>query len=329
MLVLGAAAGGGAACGEGYGPGGGGGQPPVTVRSPSRSDGGGPSFPLPVDAGVSCDRPLEPTVSEGACAVDAGPRIRCNPLTNGNCVDGAVCDFSVSTGEFRCLSSGKAPLCGRCGEGAEGPICAAGTTCRGGAGVCARFCCTHADCGAGSCIPQPPSPVGICDAVGVDRLRTFGVGEHGGGPRPEARALCDLPAKGPFAGDCVRLGGEVLCHPVSNEGCEPGATCAVIPGGFRCLPDRAPPATTDPDAGAAAGAGRIPPGTLCGACDVADVGGPTCTAGLHCVNGSCARFCCWDDDCGGAPCDRTFFGALGVGVCISTAGAEGSAGAAP
>jgi uncharacterized membrane protein YgcG len=396
------AASGTAGCGEGYLDASEvGGQAPTFERSPSQAGAGGVTFPTGGGAGEACFVPETPTMSAGACLGvwnQSTSRVRCNPLTNEGCVDAEVCDFSASAGVFRCFPSGSTELCGACSEGLLGPFCAAGSTCRGGLGRCTRFCCGDEDCGGGegACVAEPPSPLGICQAVSATRLSTFGVGERFGAPRLDARPRCDLPTPGPFPGACVAILGGATCNPVTNEGCPAHTACDVVPTGFACLPirgrrDRLPstpsfegvgqvpfpdelpglhPSPANPPKpspagaggeggqggessfGGAAGAGGeagsggasseggaggeaavYPAGSLCGACDDADVGGVTCGAGLHCVNGACARYCCWDDDCGGTSCDRSYFGTLGVGVCLVEApaeagGAGGEAGAA-
>jgi hypothetical protein len=175
-----------AGCGEGFAEQAAG-QAPVFVRSPSRSAGGSPSFPQPDAGSPACTAPATPLVSAGACVPNDAPRVLCNPITNLGCLEDSICDYSVSAGSFRCFPPAAQPLCGACDERAPGPFCAQGSTCRGGLGLCTRYCCVDEDCGGGgTCVLQPPAPLGICDAVDTTRLATFGVGEFGGTPRLDA-----------------------------------------------------------------------------------------------------------------------------------------------
>lgn len=101
----------------------------------SLCDGSAPSGP-------TCEVP-EVAPSNGSCYTGGA----CNPVTNEGCTDGAGCD--ISNDGFQCFPPpADATLCGAC-DPSSGPFCGPGTTC---ADKCARFCCTNADCGCGTCV---------------------------------------------------------------------------------------------------------------------------------------------------------------------------------
>jgi hypothetical protein len=108
-----------------------------------------------------CTVPASPH-SGGSCvttvaANDAGTGIECNPVTNEGCAAGDNCDANTdSNGNligFVCYSGDTQTVCQSC---AQSDLCAVGTTCftldsTGTEAVCAQYCCTDADCGAGKC----------------------------------------------------------------------------------------------------------------------------------------------------------------------------------
>jgi hypothetical protein len=172
--------------------------------------------------------------------------ILCNPVTNDGCTDGAACDFTQDpdTGQnngFDCYAGpNDATVCQACDLMAVmAPFCAGGTTCfavtPGAAmGACAKYCCTDADCGSGTCQTMGPtgplfaaatslgvcvasaaSPDGGADGGGTDGGGADGGGAGGGGaggggaggggagPIPLA---CTPPAVPPSMGSCVTVG---------------------------------------------------------------------------------------------------------------------------
>ena len=94
-------------------------------------------------------------------------------------------------------------------------------------------------------------------------------------------------------------GGALLqCNPVTNEGCMAGAEeCDLATGGvFQCF-------ASDPS-----------DAPICQMCD--EAAGPFCGAGMTCLgDGSCARYCCDDADCGSGKCDKSSEPG-NVGVCV-------------
>jgi len=128
----------------------------------------------------------------------------------------------------------------------------------------------------------------------------------GGQPYP-AELSCDAPPEPQAKGACVSIGGPLDCNPVTNEGCDGnGAACDINGFGFNfaCYPD-----------------GNVR--ALCEAC-----GAPNfCQAGLTCVNGTCAKYCCLDADCGSGTCTTGVFGAdPDLGVCAGDGPVGGGGG---
>jgi hypothetical protein len=118
-------------------------------------------------AGGADQNPYECTVpasphSGGSCvttvaANDAGTGIECNPVTNEGCPAGSNCDGSVDSSNnligFVCYTGDTSTVCDSC---TTQDLCGVGTTCvaltsAGTTAVCAQYCCTDADCGAGKC----------------------------------------------------------------------------------------------------------------------------------------------------------------------------------
>ncbi|MEP7125692.1 MAG: hypothetical protein ABJE95_32480 [Byssovorax sp.] len=100
----------------------------------------------PPDA--TCTVPAKPP-SDGACAPITA-MVACNPITNAPCTAGQACDVA-GTGAFKCYDpppANTAAVCAKC-DLAGGTACAGGETCDNG--ICVKYCCTDADCGAGKC----------------------------------------------------------------------------------------------------------------------------------------------------------------------------------
>jgi hypothetical protein len=95
---------------------------------------------------------------------------------------------------------------------------------------------------------------------------------------------CGVPQGAPSGGGCYAGHGEA-CNPLIND-CNGGYVCAFsnnYDGTYECFPG---PNTKG----------------LCDQCNYSQ--GPFCVAGLECLGqnyNQCARFCCTDADCGGAP----------------------------
>ncbi len=112
-----------------------------------------------------CTVPTTPP-SAGSCvttvaANDAGTGVECKPVTNAGCKTGQACDISAdmmgSVIGFICYDPpNDAKICETC-DGDKGPFCGGGLSCFSedqNTSVCAKFCCSDADCGAGKCVPD-------------------------------------------------------------------------------------------------------------------------------------------------------------------------------
>jgi hypothetical protein len=161
------------------------------------------------------------------------PAISCNPVTNAGCtmavgLGGAggsepqACDYTqdMNTGAingFTCyFPPNDAKLCDACDPTeASPPYCTGGTTCyptnaSGTTGQCAKYCCSDADCGSGTCMTTgsmgalfpPATMLGLCVA-GTSDGGTGGAASDGGASGPFA---CDAPAVSPSNGSCVTVG---------------------------------------------------------------------------------------------------------------------------
>lgn len=241
------------------------------------------------------------------------PKKPCNPVTNEGCSGGESCDLGPSG--FECYPPpNDAGICQPCGP-SVGAFCSGGLACIDG--VCMKFCCTTADCGAGVCdqkalasttlgvcllepmegevaplypiceVPAVPPSLGACVAFGE------------GAPRPDCKAL----ALGVSLGSCVPA--SLGCDPVTSGGCAIGSSCDKSTTGYLCFP---PPNTE----------------ALCDACD--NDNGLFCSPGSTCVSGRCARYCCEDGDCS-AEGFCTSRDEYGIGVCMEKQGNGGAGGA--
>jgi hypothetical protein len=129
----------------------------------------------------------------------------CNPVTNTGCPTGSSCDYDLNcagnTIGFSCTSQATVTTCGDCSTMPCGP----GTTCfytdtSMTTSVCARYCCTNADCGSsgkcdtGGMMPYfgPDAPqVGICVLLSPPD----------GGATGDF--VCSPPATPPSGGSCI------------------------------------------------------------------------------------------------------------------------------
>jgi hypothetical protein len=135
------------------------------------------------------------------CAVQCAPMDQCNPVTGNGCPS---VDFScelVYPGMFVCIPpyGVVSKLCQTCSYEMP-PYCGAGFRCLPGMSstVCARYCCTDADCGAtGRCELDPMKAFGAQLAVPGD---VVGVCVSTATPTD---AACDmLPEPPPSGGTC-------------------------------------------------------------------------------------------------------------------------------
>lgn len=111
------------------------------------------------------------------------------------------------------------------------------------------------------------------------------------GAAPPVEPTCDVPADPPSAGACVTLDDAITCNPVTNEPCGAGEACDTNGDGYECYE---PPNDA----------------VLCEECGDNNF----CAGGLTCA-GTCAKYCCTDEDCGAGICDFTTGVLGGVGVC--------------
>jgi hypothetical protein len=160
-----------------------------------------------------------------------GPGIQCNPVTNAGCIStsqgGAggssglgACDYTqdMNTGVingFVCFNPpNDAKLCDTCDATfSGGPSCAGGTTCEptdqaGNTAQCARYCCTDADCGSGTCVTSNSAgPLfAIAPALGLCMAGAGDAGAGGAGGAGTIVLSCDAPAIAPSMGSCVTIG---------------------------------------------------------------------------------------------------------------------------
>jgi len=112
----------------------------------------------------------------------------------------------------------------------------------------------------------------------------------------------DTEQEPPSGDPCAPEGGVWSCDPVTAEGCPgEGTACdhGVLGGiaGFYCYTD-----CTETEGAP---------------CMYEDNGGPWCAAGMTCLEGVCARYCCGSSDCDGDQCqpltlENVIGGALGT-----------------
>jgi len=81
---------------------------------------------------------------KGGCYVGLGS---CNPM-QPSCASGEACDFSQA-GQFVCYPPPNDASPGGYCNASTGPFCKNGATCVDG--ICKTYCCTDADCTAGTC----------------------------------------------------------------------------------------------------------------------------------------------------------------------------------
>jgi hypothetical protein len=136
------------------------------------------------------------------CTEACMPKDTCNPVTSAGCEAqaGSACDLGA-VGTFQCFPPpNEVALCETCTPGA-GKYCAPGMTCLFPVNRCARYCCTDADCGTGTCWHDATrifgAPLALAeDDVGVCVVKAPGAAED---PKP----ACEVPADPPSDGACV------------------------------------------------------------------------------------------------------------------------------
>ena len=133
--------------------------------------------------------------------------VPCNPVVGSECTaEGSACDNGLDG--FDCyVKPNTVGLCGKCDD--EKLSCANGLTCDlRGSRLCARWCCTDADCGdvVGSCDVSftRGGGVGICLAPVGDSSSSTSTGGAGGAP-PQQPVCEGIPDAPPSNGDCYKL----------------------------------------------------------------------------------------------------------------------------
>jgi hypothetical protein len=199
-----------------------------------------------VQSGCVLPPPLAP--SAGSCVSLGQPGYACNPVTAEGCdtAGGEACDFNGSA--FQCYGPpNELAACDSCpqGSGNDAIYCKAGLTCFGGGGACRRYCCDDGDCGPGSsCVAQPPTMLGVCDAGSTDAFAGFGppAGQGGaaGGPGCSggtcAHAACEKGNKlGADCSPCVAAvckGDDYCCSTEWDDQCvgEADSACSCACG---------------------------------------------------------------------------------------------------
>jgi hypothetical protein len=153
-----------------------GGSPEVDADGMGGEADAGADVPVeaPPTAGDCVADPLQ-APSGGECIKTGDPGYACNPVSGTPCdvLGGETCEYDGAG--FTCQAIGEtAQACRPCRLGLA-PSCAANFTCRGTLHRCSRYCCGDLDCGPGvPCVLQPPSKVGICQALSNRALQDFG-----------------------------------------------------------------------------------------------------------------------------------------------------------
>jgi hypothetical protein len=232
--------------------------------------------------------------------------------SDGELVDGDACCYEVrqTAGAGFCVPAPSGPA----GPGA-GPTSGTGTTTSGGCsgiiggdcGACVEpACCNEllactasqacVDCfNSGTCAGDSTTTQAD-QLVGCMAAAQCPGDSCGASPTPPP--LCSAPAASPSGGKCVMLGGQVLCNPITNEGCNAaaGEICDRGPsGGFQC-------------------AAHPLQNAICNGCGASG----WCELGHTCYVSLCAKLCCDDSDCDTGVCTLGAPIALSppVGICV-------------
>jgi hypothetical protein len=254
------------------------------------------------DPHIECVVDPIPSTSQGYCVTVDDEGYQCDPVTSFPCdvAGGEVCDFDGE--RFRCLPPpdfDHAAPCELCGDPYP-ERCVSGFTCLGLDGRCTRYCCDSYQCAFGElCVMQPPTSVGICQAMSDEILAGFvGTPHVGDAGVANYAAECNPPAD-PGEGSCVTVGSATFeCNPVTNAGCGVGETCDAVGEKWVCV-------SGTHDSG------------ICEACT------PTsCVAGATCIPSlGCLKYCCSHEDCTPGVC-HSYPGLGGLGTCREPMGPD-------
>jgi hypothetical protein len=138
------------------------------------------------------------TCLESNCTTECAPADYCNPVTAAGCISGSVCETAYP-GVFVCNNgmTMTAQACAMCNPDTF-EFCAPGLHCMVSARMCARYCCTDADCGgaAGSCVLDPTVTFGAPLTSPKDKVGLCLDATHA--------PLCGtMPVMPPSGGTCV------------------------------------------------------------------------------------------------------------------------------
>ena len=178
----------------------------TATTAPAVVTGAGPSSSMSTTGPVTSSTTGPASSSSGGSGA-----ILCNPVTNALCntANGEACDAN-NGGGFSCFPDGNVgSVCDSCNN-TNGPWCKPGHTCGAVENVCARYCCTDADCGDGMCTgkgnwSQTPD-LGFC--TGGNGGGAGGAGGAGGGSPVDPNAPACSPSKlgeEPSMGSCVTV----------------------------------------------------------------------------------------------------------------------------
>jgi hypothetical protein len=291
------------------------------------ASGGGGSGPV---TGASVSSTSSASSSHGAGGAGGAP-VSCDPAAP--CGDQS-CQCEACWAEPRCYAA-----CHDDGSCTPDEGCGC-QDCASGVAACSGFCLACGDelallakDGGGDPWFALPCPF-VAEGVPYDTLNSelegccqgscsaeCGLTCSGAGPAPPGCLDC-LTAACPIEVTECKTGAPIACNPVSGAPCDlsAGAACDawfLQPDGanqkfwgFRCYP---------------------PPNDA-GLCEPCKDGHPSaeqprwCGAGLTCSamgaptsgDGTCARYCCDDGDCGSGTCLKGFYGTSGVGICLAT-----------
>ena len=138
------------------------------VKKPGQDAGGGGNSSDGSPTDVAPDVPFD---FPPGCVNLAVVTVQCEPRTNEGCPTGLGCDLVVYPNPplniLQCVPNDGIKLGGAC-NGYSGPFCEPKLACTGSPGICAKYCCTAADCpGGGYCVNFRPDfgTIGTCSNV--------------------------------------------------------------------------------------------------------------------------------------------------------------------
>lgn len=258
-------------------------------------------------AGIDCADKMCELTGEGSCDADdcvetcEGPQERCSDevaaaiacMTEGDVACGATlgsfeCESEVAALE-ECKAGGGEGGGGAGGAGSTGSSSTASTGTGSPGSSCEAYCAkaASAGCEPANCVATCETPQTQCDAefdaIIACAAATGTVTCDAGQPDVggcEAQLTAYLECASGSGTSCYEGAGD--CDPTDPTSCGGGEACDLSQdGGFVCFP---------PPNDAAIGA----------PCDPA--AGPYCAHGGTCVDGTCAKVCCSDTECGGGTC---------------------------